>query len=156
MPTRMKIELLADHPQHVETLACWHCEEDGRVDDRQWLDFWRRQLKSECGRERIPVAFVAVEGGEAVGGISLVENNMSSHRDLSPWVAGTFVHSSRRGEGIGTALVEHALARARELDVDRIYLYTERARALYERLGFRHLWDEVYEGEPVAVIAADF
>ncbi|MDQ3876644.1 MAG: GNAT family N-acetyltransferase [Actinomycetota bacterium] len=151
----MRIELLADHPQHVETLARWHCEEDRRADDREWLDFWRRQLKSECGRERIPIAFVAIEDDEAVGGISLVENNMSSHPDLSPWLAGTFVDPSRRGEGIGAALVEHALARARELGVGRIYLYTERARGLYEKLRFRHLWDEVHEGEAVAVMAAD-
>ncbi len=80
---------------------------------------------------------------------------MSSHPELSPWVAGTFVYASRRGEGIGTALVERALARARELGVDRIYLYTVRARGLYEKLGFRHLWDEVYEDERVAVMATD-
>ncbi len=150
----MRIELLADHPQHVETLGRWHCEEDGRADDRHWLDFWRRQLESECGRERTPIAFVALDGDEPVGAISLVENNMTSHPELSPWVAGTFVHPSRRREGIGAALVEHALARARELGVHRIYLYTERARGLYEKLGFRHLWDEVHEAEPVAVMAA--
>ena len=151
----MRIELLADHPEHVETLARWHCEEDGRADDPQWLDFWRRQLQSECGRECIPIAFVALDDGDAVGGITLVESNMSSQPDLSPWLAGTFVHPSRRGEGIGVALVEHAVARAREFGVARLYLYTERARGLYEKLGFRHLWDEVYEGEPVAVMELD-
>jgi GNAT superfamily N-acetyltransferase len=127
----LSIELLADHPQHVETLARWHCEEDGRGDDGAWLDFWRRQLRAECGRDRIPIAFVA----------------------LSPWLAGTLVHPGRRGEGIGTALVEHAVSRAAELGVTTLYLYSERARGLYERLGWSHLRDEFYEGEPVAVLS---
>jgi hypothetical protein len=51
----VSVELLADHPQHLETLARWHCEEDC---DGPPLEFWRRQLRAECGRDRIPIAFV--------------------------------------------------------------------------------------------------
>ena len=153
MARHLSIELLADHPEHVETLARWHCEEDGHADDGAWLAFWLRQLHAECGRDRIPIAFVALDGEEPVGHVSLVEHNMTSHPELSPWLAGTLVHPARRGEGVGTALVEHAVSRAAELGVATLYLYSERARGLYERLGWRHLWDEVYEGEPVAVLS---
>jgi GNAT superfamily N-acetyltransferase len=149
----LTIELLADHPEHVETLARWHCDEDGRLGDRKWLDFWRRQLRRECGRERIPIAFVALDGDAPVGHVSLVEHNMDSHRELSPWLAGTLVHPSHRGKSVGTELVRHAVERAAELGVGRLYLYTERARPLYERLGWAHLCDETYEGERVAVMA---
>jgi GNAT superfamily N-acetyltransferase len=151
----LRIELLADHPQHVETLARWHCEEDGRVGDGEWLEFWRDHLRRESGRDRIPVAFVALDGGLPVGHVSLVEHNMSSHPELSPWLAGTLVHPSRRGAGVGAALVERAVGRAAELGIPRLYLYTERARALYERLGWAPLWDEVYECEPVTVMTLD-
>ena len=151
----MKIALLADYPQHVETLARWHCEEDGRAEDPAWLDFWRRQLRAESGRERIPLAFVALDDDAPVGGVSLVEHNMLSHPELAPWLAGTFVHASRRGEGIGAELVRHATARARELGVRRLYLYSENARGFYERLGWKHLWDESYEGEDVSLFALD-
>jgi GNAT superfamily N-acetyltransferase len=151
----VRIELLADHPEHIETLARWHCEQDGRPHDREWLVFWRGQLRRECGRERIPIAFVALDGADPVGGISLVEHNMTTHRELSPWLAGTFVCRSRRGEGIAAALVRHAVARAAALGVSKLYLYTESARGLHERLGWTHQWDEVYEGEPVAVMALD-
>ena len=153
MARRLSIELLADHPEHVETLARRHCEEDGRADDEAWLEFWLRQLRAECGRDRIPIAFVALDRNEPVGHVSLVEQNMMSHPELSPWLAGTLVHPSRRGEGIGTALVKHAVSRAAELGVATLYLYTERARGLYERLGWLHLWDEVYEGERVALLS---
>jgi predicted N-acetyltransferase YhbS len=147
------IELLADHLEHIETLARWHGEEDGRAGDRESLEFWRRQLRAECGRDRIPLAFVAIDGKEPVGHVSLVEHNMTSHPELSPWLAGTLVQPTRRGGGIGTALVEHAVSRAAELGVTTLYLYTESARDLYERLGWRHVWDEVYEAEPVAVLS---
>ena len=149
----LTIELLADHPEHVETLARWHCEEDGRLGDREWLDFWSRQLRSECGRARIPVAFVALDGDAPVGHVSLVEHNMDSHPELSPWLAGTLVHPAHRGKGIGTELVRHAVERAAVLGVVRLFLYTERARRLYENLGWTHLHDETYEGERVAVMA---
>ncbi len=133
------MELLADHPQHVELLAGWHA----------------RQLRNECGRERIPIAFVALDGDRPAGHVSLVERNLPSRPELSPWLAGTLVDPSRRGKGVGTALVRHATARAAELGVGRLYLYTERARGFYERLGWRYLWDEEHEGEPVSVLAID-
>ena len=46
-----------------------------------------------------------------------------------------------RGEGVGTALVEHVLADCRHRGVARVFLETEahneRVRSLYARLGFR-------------------
>ena len=60
-----------------------------------------------------------------------------------------------RREAWATALVRHATARAAELGVGTLYLYTERARAFYERLGWRHLGDEDHEGEQVSVLAID-
>lgn len=153
MARHVSVELLADHPQHVEALARWHCEEDGRAGDDAWLAFWCRQLRAECGRQRLPIALVAVDGQTPVGHVSLVEQNMSSHPELSPWLAGTLVHPARRGEGIGTALAQQAVSRATQLGVAALYLYTERARGFYERLGWRHLWDERYERQTVAVLA---
>jgi GNAT superfamily N-acetyltransferase len=129
----VRIALLADHPEHVEALACWHCEHDGRRDDADWFVFWRNALRRESGRDRIPIAFVALDGDAIVGGVSLVEANMTTHPELSPWLAGTLVHQSRRGEGVGAQLVAHATARAATLGVRRLYLYTERARGFYEK-----------------------
>jgi predicted N-acetyltransferase YhbS len=145
-----RVEPLADHRHHLETIAGWHAEEDGGG-----IDFWRRQLESECGREGIPVAFVALDGQRPVGHVSLVDQNLPSRPELSPWLAGMLVDPSRRGQGVGTVLVRHATARAAELGVGKLYLYTERASAFYERLGWRHLWDEDHEGEQVSVLAID-
>jgi GNAT superfamily N-acetyltransferase len=149
------IELLADYLEHIETLARWHCDEDGRAGDAEWLEFWRSQLQWECGRERIPIAFVALHEDAPIGHVALVEHNMDSHPELSPWLAGTLVHQSSRGASVGAELVRHAVECAAVLGLSRLYLYTERARGFYEKLGWSHLWDEEYEGEQVAVMALD-
>jgi ribosomal protein S18 acetylase RimI-like enzyme len=59
---------------------------------------------------------------------------------LECYLAELYVVPSRRGRGIGRALMEAALAAARERGADRIELGTSEddvaARALYESLGF--------------------
>ena len=56
------------------------------------------------------------------------------------WLEDLFVRADSRRRGLATALVEHALERARERGCRRIELDTnetnEAALALYERLGF--------------------
>jgi ribosomal protein S18 acetylase RimI-like enzyme len=59
---------------------------------------------------------------------------------LECYLAELYVIPSRRGEGLGRALMERVLARARERGADHVELGTEEtdvaARALYESLGF--------------------
>ncbi len=151
----IRIELLADHLDAIETLARWHCEEDGRGGDHACLAFWREALLQEAQRDGVPTAFVALEGVHAVGAVSLVEHNMDTRRDIAPWVAGTFVRSSRRGEGIGTLLMRHVARHAATLGLARLYLFTEHARPFYEHLGWRHLEDDDYEGARVSIMTLD-
>jgi GNAT superfamily N-acetyltransferase len=69
---------------------------------------------------------------------------------MSPWLAGTvFVHPLHRGVGIGSLLVEPAVASAAELGCAGYTSMQGRAR-FYEKLGWTHLFDQPYEREPVA------
>jgi len=73
---------------------------------------------------------VAEEEGQVVGCVSLVYFNgsLAEVRSLA-------VRPDRRGRGIGSQLVEAALALARRRGVRRVLTLT-RAAALFERLGF--------------------
>ncbi|MEA2531726.1 MAG: hypothetical protein QOG89_3370, partial [Thermomicrobiales bacterium] len=71
----------------------------------------------------------------------------------SPWLAGLYVSPAQRGRGVGSALVRHAVRRAATMGVGRLYLYTGPGRGFYERLGWRPIADEWYEGQPVVVMA---
>jgi len=98
----------------------------------------------------IPTIFVAVAADQTVGCASLVEHDMLTRPELSPWLAGVFVPPQYRRHGIGAALVERVVREARSLAVARIYLYTPGSGALYLRLGwsvvertfYRELWGE--------------
>ncbi len=61
------------------------------------------------------------------------------------WVAWLCVDPKARGHGIGQALIEHTVARARDAGFGRVRLYTstspneEAAQRLYEKNGFKQI-----------------
>ena len=80
----------------------------------------------------------------------LVENDMTTRPELSPWLAGVFVPPELRGRGIGAALVERVVHEAGALGVPRLFLYIPGPGTLYRRLGwsvvertlYRPLWGD--------------
>ncbi len=151
----MRIERLADHPGAVDTIGRWHWDEWGHADPEGSLESWTEALLARAHRDRIPTTFVALDGAEPVGSAVLVEHDMDTRRDLSPWLAGVFVKPSHRHRGIASALVRRAVREAARLDVGRLYLYTQPARGLYEKLGWRPLAEDHYEGQPVTIMTIE-
>lgn len=150
------IDSIADHLDLVETIARWHWGEWGRHDPNGSLEAWTEGLRQRTHRDRIPTIYVGLgERGRLLGTVALVEHDMSTHVELSPWLAGLYVDPGFRGWGIGAQLTRHATAAAAKLGVTRLYLYTRSARGLYEKLGWQTLFEEDYEGRSVAVMAID-
>ena len=79
---------------------------------------------------------------------------MSTHREISPWLGGVFVAPAHRRKGIASALVRHAVRQAAAMGVMRLYLFTN-PRDLYEKLGWRAIVEEQYEGQSVTIMAID-
>lgn len=148
----MKIEPLGEHPDLV-TLTCeWHLAE---FDPEGDMDFWLRARTEEARHDGLPCAWVAFADGEPVGSVSLVECNMDTRKDLTPWLAALFVLPEHRGRGIGAALVERCEREAALTGAIRLYLYTERAANYYKRLGWAVVSEETYEEERVTVMAKE-
>ena len=147
------IHLLADCPEHVPAIARWHFDEWGARDPDGSVEKWAVGLAERSGRESIPANFVALENGDLLGSAALVEYDMSTRTDLSPWLAGVFVAPEARRRGVATALCEHATAFARELGVPVLYLFTNGAGPLYEGLGWSAIGREPYEGRPVTIMS---
>ncbi len=153
MTTRqVRIESIADHLALIETIARWHWEAWGQADPGGSLASWTAGLRERTHRDRIPTTYVALEGDELLGSVTLVEHDMANHPEWSPWLAGTYVTPSRRGQGVAGALVRHAVGKVAAMGVPRLYLYTESARGLYERLGWYPIAEEDYEGQPVTIM----
>lgn len=85
---------------------------------------------------------VAEIGGSVVGVLQLtLVPNLSHQGSWRATIEGVRVESGMRGRRIGQALVEFAIARARERGCLMVQLTTDKrrvdARRFYERLGFR-------------------
>lgn len=150
----VRIEPIWRHEELVSTIARWHWEEWGHNDPSGSLESWTVGLASRTCVHAIPTTYVAMsQSGDPMGSVILVENDMDTHPELSPWLAGLFVQTNYRGEGVGTSLIRHAMRCAADMGYENLYLYTSTARSLYERLGWRFLTRERYEGEMVDVLS---
>jgi GNAT superfamily N-acetyltransferase len=149
----IRITYLADAPHWVPTLARWFYA--------QWWDLHpgstpERYLES-VGRRlnvgAIPTAFVALAGQTLVGSASLVSQDLETHPHLSPWLASVYVHPDYRRQGIGSMLVQRVVAEARDLRVERLYLFTPDKGAFYARLGWRLIERPELNGQPVDLMS---
>jgi ribosomal-protein-alanine N-acetyltransferase len=95
-----------------------------------------RWSEQEMGYREVLVAEV---GGELVGTVSL---RQTIGQPASMHLFALEVATTRRNEGIGSAIVEHVVAEARRRGCRRVYLEVRTdnpARRLYHRLGFRRV-----------------
>lgn len=152
----MQIELLADHPTLVDVIARWHYDEWGQLRSDRTYREWSDRIAERVRRDGIPTTFVAFDGGVPIGTSMLVEHDLDTRPDLTPWLGGVYVRPEYRNRGVGSTLVTHATRCAGEFGVDTLYLHTEAgnaARFLYGRLGWDEVANEMYEGIEVVVMA---
>jgi GNAT superfamily N-acetyltransferase len=136
----VRIDYLAEHPQHVPLLARWHHDEWGPVLAGWSREMAQAELALHTRGRAIPTTVVALEGDELLGSCSLLENDDERIRAWSPWLASLYVRPPARGSGVGRALVRRIEAEAAALGVAVLYLYTSEAMGVidfYQRLGWR-------------------
>ena len=147
-----QIESIADHLDWVPLIAGWHWQEWGDTDPLGSLAQWTHGLYERTLRDQIPTTYVAVEQRQPVGSVTLVEHDMEIRVDLSPWLAGVYVRPPSRRQGVGSALVRHALWQVHHLGFAALYLKTHPARPFYERLGGEVLEETVYHARQVTIM----
>jgi len=144
------VEYLADRREFIPTVARWLHAEWGHLRPGETVEDRAARVERDCGHREVPTTFVALEGNELLGSASLVEHDMDTRPELSPWLSGVFVAPEHRRRGVGAALVERVVQEARILRTPRLYLYTPGSGALYLKLGwsvmertfYRELWGE--------------
>jgi GNAT superfamily N-acetyltransferase len=102
--------------------------------------------------DRIPMTIIALDDGEPIGTAALTDHDMETHRELSPWLGGVYVVPSARGRGVARALVGDVIDRAAAFGVPVLYLYTNGAEGLYQKLDWRILSREPYMGRDVKIM----
>ena len=75
---------------------------------------------------------------DVLGSVSLIDDDeLDGYRDVRPWLASLYVVPTARGCGVGRALTQIAVERARSLGVARLHLFTAGQEAFYAALGWR-------------------
>ncbi len=134
----VRIAALADASEHIQALACAHVQAFGGL-----LPDWSRsdaaaELRAHTGDADLPMTWVALEGDDWVGSVSLLQEDHPQIPQYSPWLATLYVRPSQRGRGVGARLVAHCVATAAQLQLPWLYLYCEPGRVgFYRRLGWQ-------------------
>lgn len=103
----------------------------------------------------IPSTWFAEDNATLLGSAAIIESDMETHPTLTPWMASVFVAPEHRGKGVGSALVKHVVASAREAGHNAIYLFTPDQEALYTKLGWKTLQADTYRGCQVTIMHYD-
>ncbi|PMR68401.1 GNAT family N-acetyltransferase [Halomonas heilongjiangensis] len=145
------VRLTVDSP-HLARVAAWQNAEWGHLTPGETPTSRLKALRGECGDAGVPSAFAALCDGQPVGTASLVADDMSVRRELSPWLASVFVPPEWRGRGIASRLVQRVEAEVAASGIARLYLFTPDQQALYRRLGWQDHEALNYRGEDVTIM----
>jgi N-acetylglutamate synthase-like GNAT family acetyltransferase len=148
----MSIEYLADRLEFLPTLAQWQHAEWGHANPGDSVEARKARLQDSTNHDRIPLTVVAVEDGEVLGSASLVEHDIDTRLDLSPWLASVFVGPEHRRQGTGAELVRRIMREATKLKVPLLYLYTVHSEAFYAKLGWTLQEYTTYREQNVAIM----
>lgn len=150
------VEYLADRREFIPTVARWLHAEWGHLRPGETVEDRAASVERDCGHCEVPTTFVALAGDQLLGSASLVEHDMATRPELSPWLSGVFVAPEHRRRGVGAALVERVVQEARVLRTPRLYLYTPGSGALYLKLGWsvmeRTFYCELWGEQKIAIM----
>lgn len=149
----VRIEHFADHVDTAPTLARWILNEWGYLLPGHTFEDVVAMYEKRTVRGQIPETFVALEGDTVVGAASIIEEDMETRTELSPWLAEVYVAPEFRRRGIGSALVRTVVQEAQDLGVRRLYLFTPDKMAFYQHLGWEILERTDYYGKTMTIMS---
>ncbi len=141
-------------PHHIPVLADWHHEEWSYLNPNLTVAQRAKWMQSYLSDGLVPSTFIAIEE-QLLGSASIVEQDMDTKPDLSPWLASVFVSPENRGRGVGSMLVLQIMEKAKEAGIPVLYLFTPDKEGFYQKLGWQTISKEAYRGQLVTVMQAN-
>ena len=148
----MKIEYLADYPEHVPTIAAWQHAQFGYLTPATTLRDRTDRLHQSLQKDALPIAFIVLSDGGAIVGSAGILPITITHKHLTPWLSSVYVPPEHRGKGIASALSIHAIVEAARLGFDRLFLFTPHNESMYARLGWKTFDRVEHNRVPLAVM----
>ncbi len=130
---------LNDWPQAVDILAAAHLAEWRELYPEDTVESFAEDLARSLGTQPVPSTWVLVADSTVIGSVSVIEQDLDSRPELTPWLANLWIDREWRGRGLGKQLVGHACEQGRLRGLERLYLYTPEHAAFYQALGWETL-----------------
>lgn len=167
---KVSVELLKDHPGHIDVLCkMWH--ESGGYKSYPNFDEVREGytnlLKNQMRSDELPLALIALFQGEPIGLCALRPTCIpragavpwsDDNPDKKPWLA-IYVAAALQKRGVGKKLVQETVRYAHtKFGFDRAYVVPENdeVEALYRRKGCVKIADTTLRGKPAPVLEIEF
>lgn len=144
----MEIDFLLNHPDKIKDVS--------EMIYKQFVEETGSGMKFEDvvkhfsnTRDNIfPITLVALEYGECLGAVSIVENDLKIRDMYKPWLASLYTKPAFRSRGIGQELVAKTINVVKELGFNELYLRTEDTSDYYRNRGWTYVEtvsDDKYE-----------
>ena len=85
--------------------------------------------------DSIPTPLFAIENDVLLGGLSFTTHLKPDSEVTGIWINTLYVAPDSRKRGIGAALIEAASEKAKQLNIDELYVYTDKPE-IYEKHGW--------------------
>ena len=148
----MRIDYLKNNPVFEARLAELSCAEWQHLYGDWNREAALREFESQRADGSLPLTLVATEQDELLGAVSLIFDDLPGYEHLNPWLASLLVMPGCRRKGTGSRLVLEAEKLLASNGVETAYLFTESARAFFEKLGWRVMEETSCNEIPVVVL----
>jgi predicted N-acetyltransferase YhbS len=135
-------------PDLVPQVVDWLCEEFGHAGSPSREQQITAMLAQPDQSEE---TFVLLDDNVPVGTASLVNSDLPSRPDLTPWLASVLVLPPFRGKGYSAALVRR-VEEAAILSTATLWLYTWSAEPVYAKLGWQRVEPSRDEARGIDVV----
>ena len=137
--TQHQIEQLAHRPDLLPIVAEWIYSQWWTTVEGASVNTLSDLLRGHLVHDQIPLTLVASLDSRPVGTATLLAHDVGTEQwpDLTPWLAGVYVMPDYRRRGIGGALVNATVSKARALGVRVLYLSTVDREDFYVHLGWK-------------------
>lgn len=152
----LTLQDLRHAPEHLPTLAAWHHHQWADLNPGQTLEQRLISMQAYLAESLIPSTFIALQAGQLAGSAAIVQCDMDTHPEWTPWLASVYVKPELRQQGLGSALVKYAMSQAQQAGLPHLYLFTPDRAPFYQALGWQTLQATSYRDHQVTVMRITF
>jgi N-acetylglutamate synthase-like GNAT family acetyltransferase len=151
----MVFDYLCNYPQYYNNVTDWMFNQWSYLFEDSNREEWLKNIIKRSNKNTVPEIIICIMNSKIVGTASLVKCDMDTHKHLTPWLASVYVAEEKRRKGIGTKIVKRMIQECKDLNINKLYLFTFDMMNFYKRLGWKTIEKIKYFNQYVEVMSLD-